>query len=485
MTVAQRVHQQGRPHGGPAERAGRAPVLILCPGLFSVRNVVHSRMLPALRALGQPVHILASAPGGAPPALPAPGPDQVYAGLPAPSRRGSRRLRAMDVVQRASFFRRHRLATHRLTSWWYRRGESSLNRLQHELLETLALPGSRSPFYRWQMNYMARLRRASWDLRPIREQLGAIRPSLVVATSCINLAEEPFLLAAADLGIPTLGCIQSFDHLTDRSYVADCDHFAVWNERMRSQLLRYHRVRVPSQIHVTGTAQFDFHAQDEFRWPRDETLTRLGLAPGDRYILYAANTHPVTPSEPALVEEFSRRCAQARELAGHRIVVRLHPNDDFERWNDLGRADHRIVLSRPSVRPESFAAAGDQARLVSTLLHADVCLNVWSSMSLDATAVGTPVVCVGFARGRDPLEDRFCRMVYAVDFYRPIIESGGVRLATSMDELVAETAAYVADPARDAAERASLAAGECGPLDGGSAERVAALIARIAAGWAA
>ena len=33
-----------------------------------------------------------------------------------------------------------------------------------------------------------------------------------------------------------------------------------------------------------------------------------------------------------------------------------------------------------------------KARLVSTLLHADVCLNTASTISLDGAAVGTPVV---------------------------------------------------------------------------------------------
>ena len=463
-------------------RDGRRPVVILCPSLFSIRNIVHSRILPALRALGQPVCLLGSTPDRAPVALPAPGPDQTYAELPAWPPRSDWRQQAMQVVQRASFFRRHRLATNRATLWWYRREMGILNRIQYSALASLGIPGSREPFYTWQMRYMERLRRAAWDIGPARAQLEAIRPALVVATSCIHQAEEPFLLAARELGIPTLGCIQSFDHLTDRTLPADCDHYAVWNTRMQRQLLEYHRVRWPSQVYVTGTPQFDFHVRPEFRRSRAETLRELGLRPGDRYLLYAANTIAVTPTEPALVRQFVRRVEAEPELRAHRIVVRLHPNDRFARWDALAATESRIVVSLPSRKSDSFDGPGDQVRLVSSLLHADVCLNIWSSMSLDAVAVDTPVISVAFAAQRGSLEDRFCRSVYQTDWYRPIVESGGVRMARDLDALVAETLAYVRDRSRDATARAGLAARECGPLDGASAERLASMIAEVALG---
>jgi hypothetical protein len=264
--------------------------------------------------------------------------------------------------------------------------------------------------------------------------------------------------------------------------VAPCDQYAVWNARMRQQLLQLHRVTDPACIHVTGTAQFDFHRDQSFRWSRDITLQRLGLREGERYLLYAANTFFQTPSEPRLVQEFARRCSQVPALQGHRLLVRLHPLDDFGRWDAAAAAEPRIALSLPSAQSERFSSEEDQARLVSTLSHADACLNMWSSMSLDAAAVDTPVVCVAFAGESGGAEERFCRMVYEADFYRPIVASGGVRMARTMDQLVQETADYAGDPSRDRAARARLAADECGPLDGKSAERLAELVERMSQG---
>ena len=474
----------GRSHhsrrgSGPAQAPQDGPVLFLCPTQFGVRNVLHSRMLPALQQRGHRAVLLGvSAAAGHDSAA---GAGRAFGDLdPMPRRPLGHALSALDVIQGASFFERFGLCSDRVTRRWYGRGDRPWRRAGASVVALAGVVGGRAGFYRWQLACIARLKRHAWDLGPARHRLAELRPSVVVATSCISRVEEPFLMAARELGIPTLGCIQSFDHLTSRPLPADCDQYAVWNVRMKRQLLEYHHPRDPSGIFVTGTPQFDFHRQLEFRWSRAETLERIGLSPGDRYILYAANTITQTPSEPALVLELVARCARTPELARHRIVVRLHPRDEFERWNHVAEADPRVVVSRPTATSQSFDGPDNQAQLVSTLSHADVCHNMWSSMSLDAAAVDTPVVCVAFAGQRGGLEDEFCRRVYETDYYRPIVESGGVRVAHDMDQLVAETVAYILNPTRDQQERARLAADECGALDGRSAERIAALIAKMA-----
>ena len=123
--------------------------------------------------------------------------------------------------------------------------------------------------------------------------------------------------------------------------------------------------------------------------------------------------------------------------------------------------------------------ASDQARLVSTLAHADVCLNTASTISLDAAAAGTPVVCVGFAGRRGGKEDELCRDAHFTTHYQPITESGGVRLVRDMGELVNAVATYVRDRSQDAAARQRLVVAECGPVDGRAAVRVAKLIAAL------
>lgn len=490
-SAAQRGERWAAPQG-----VAPGGVLFLCPAHWGLRNVLHGGLSAEIRRRIRPVSILAGTPDSHAswyPDLRRPGESAVsraglepvedcdwFGELSAPPMLAAPRAQtAHYALQRASFFRRYGISTDRVCNWWYRRNAGLRSRLWDAVIDLAAVPASRDPLFRWQMAALDRLKRRTWDLGPARRLLKELRPAVVVATSCVMWVEEPFLMAARELGIVTLGCIQSFDNLTSRSYLPICDHYGVWNAGMAGQLRAFYPER-RAQIHVTGTPQFDFHRRADFRWTREATLEHLGLALDARYILYAANSFDQTPTEPELVEAFVRRCAESPELRTHRIVVRLHPQDDFTRWEGLAQRLPIACVSRPSKQRWSFAGPEDQARLVNTLRYADVCLNMWSTMSLDAALLDTPVVCVGFAHAKGSLEDRFCRLVYEADFYRPIVASGGVRLTHTMDELIEQTGAYVGDRSRDRAERARLATQECGTVDGQATSRLADLVVRLA-----
>lgn len=455
---------------------GTHPVVILCPTAWGVRNVAHSGMLPLLSARGAGARVLTSSNHPRPITSEAGPTSELLSARIAPARGDA----ALGALFSASFARRHTIATHGVFGPWMRRHLGPLDRLRHAGLELLSVIGSREPFYSWQGRMVEqRLRRAT-EVAPMIEQLRDLRPALLVSTTCVVRDEYPYLVAAEVLNIPTLACILSFDNLSSRGVVPRFGHYAVWNRRMRQQLLRYYPEIDAARVHVTGTPQFDFHLSHACRWSREATLASLGMAHDQRYLVYAANAALFTPTEPDLIRAFAGRCAESPELRRHRIVVRPHPLDDMARWHGLADPDGRIVVSVPWGGQGGLPVETDQARLVSTLLHADVSLNTASTMSLDAAVLDTPVVCVGFAAAPGTLEDRFLLQAHYTEHYRPIVESGGVSLATSMEELLDEVTAYVRDRSRRQAQRARLVVEECGPVDGRAAERIAALIAQLA-----
>lgn len=452
-------------------------VVILCPTAWGIRNVVLSGMLDALRA-EMTVHLLttAEADNAVAERWEGAGPTEL---LRVPDARADRVHDLLRVVLQASFASRHRLTTYRIFNRWRRRGQAPARRLWSAAVLGLAAAGARDPLFRWQVAADRRLARARRDLAPILAQLRTLRADLVVSTSCVVRDEVPYLLAAEELGIPTLGCILSFDNLTSKGILPVFDDYAVWSPRMADEVLRLYPDRDPARIHVTGTPQFDVHRREALRWSRARTLERLGLEASDRYLAFAANCAAYTPSEPALVRAFLQHAGRHPVLRDHRLVVRPHPGDDPARWSGLAESDRRLVMSWPRSADGRFSSEEAQARLVSTLAHADACLNMASTMSLDAAVLDTPVVCVAFALPEGSLEDWLAAACYATTHYAPIAVSGGVRLARSLDALVEETAAAVVAPDRDRAARARLVNDVCGPTDGGAAGRIAALIGRL------
>jgi hypothetical protein len=314
---------------------------------------------------------------------------------------------------------------------------------------------------------------------PVVDHLRELQPRLLVSTHCTVATEIPYILAARRLRISTVGWILSFDNLTSRSALPVFDHYLAWNGRMRDRMLRLYPDRAAKNVHVTGTPQFDFHVDARFRRGRVDTLRELGLEDGSRYVVWAANSRVLTPTEPELVASFLRRAGDLADLREHRLVVRLHPLDDYERWKGVARENPRFVVTEPWPQTGPPPEAAAQARLVSTLLHADACINVASTMSLDAAILDVPVICVAFALGESGAEHDAYRAYYATDHYRPIVESGGVRMAGSLDDLLTRTLEAVRDPHRDRAARARLVQEECGQVDGAAGSRVAATLAEL------
>lgn len=466
-------------------RGSRPPVIaVLLPMVWSVRNVVHAGVLARLADAGVSVHLLFHRPpvdaGGE-----LAGELARAAGIHGLLRAegvSSRGKALADGVIRSAFSRRNRIASYALYQRWFSRGSRVGERLRAGAMDALGIVARAGPVFRRLESARETMYRSGHDLAPVRSQLAAIGPDLVWSTVCVAGSEYPYALAARDLRIPLLTSILSFDNLTSRGALPRYDHYHVWSDAMRDELLRLYPGVAETRVEVTGTPQFDFHRQAD-RWPRDRTLAALGLPPGCRYLAYAASHRSLTPEEPALVAQMAERIARSPALARHRIVVRMHPLDDWGRW-DAAKAAAPVVLSPawdapPAPDGWALGSIEDQQRLVATFEHADACLNVASTATLDAAVLDRPVVGIDF---RDEAEcpRGILYEEYDADHYRPLVASGGLRVAHGWAELSALLESAVSDPGRDRAARAAMVARECGTVDGRAADRVAeALLRRV------
>ena len=143
----------------------------------------------------------------------------------------------------------------------------------------------------------------------------------------------------------------------------------------------------------------------------------------------------------------------------------------------------------PNVRLQRTPNAGkdlikrtqDEAQIidwVNTFRHADVVVNLSSTVTVDAAIFDTPVVNLDF----DPQPGRFDQALindvnHKWSHFKPIAESGGVWLVNDFDELENAIKTYLENPSLHAADRKWIAAYVCGSLDGRCGERMAEAIA--------
>jgi hypothetical protein len=185
-----------------------------------------------------------------------------------------------------------------------------------------------------------------------------------------------------------------------------------------------------------------------------------------------------------LVAAILRETSGDARFCRHQWVFRLHPLDDYKRWEPLAQQYENVRLSQPwsQGRQAAYWAAptnDELARLANTLRYADATLTMGSSTALDSAVVDTPIVCLGFHPRTGSAEDTFYRTSHFSHHYRPIMESGAAPLAKNMPELLQYLGEAVANRGALHEARVRLVTRVCGRVDGQAANRIAETLLQL------
>ena len=336
--------------------------------------------------------------------------------------------------------------------------------------------------------------RLSWIFRPTRdfEQLfERLRPDLVFNCSHIHgeQADLPLRIAQAR-GIPTAAFIFSWDNLTSRGRLfVPYDYYLLWNEDMRRQFLRLYPKTDPARVLVTGTPQFDLHFQPENRWSREKTCREIGLDPERPYVLYCTGMDSDFPEEHRIVEAVIRFLQEADQRPRPQLAVRTYVKGTSPEMAALSRRfNHDVVFPAMRWDQRRMMPLPEDGPLYTNLLrHAALGINAASTVSLELMMLDKPVINLGLEPpgSRLPAYARFSRHV-EYEHYRPVVNSGGVMVARSLDELRALIRSGLTEPDRDGTKRKAFIQYMFDrSLDGKAGKRVAETLAELAGGKAA
>lgn len=325
------------------------------------------------------------------------------------------------------------------------------------------------------------------EVRHYCDLLREIKPSVVFFTNQRKPEALMLVLAARELRIPTATFVFSWDNLTVKGRVAaPFDHYLVWSDLMRDELLRYYPHTDPRAVHVVGTPQFEPGVDTKQIMPRDEFFRLIGADPSRPLICYSGGDVSTCPEDPdhagALMDLISSGTIRHRP----QLLVRPAPVDASGRYEAVCRKYPEMIFAQPkwihvgggwqTVVPTSE----DVRFLVNLTEHVSVNVNMASTMTLDFSVRDTPVVNVAFDVAQPPvLGTPVWDMYYRFEHYRPVVEIGAARFARSKTELGTHVNAYLDDPSLDRAERKKLVELETGPSVHGASERVAQALEAI------
>jgi hypothetical protein len=221
---------------------------------------------------------------------------------------------------------------------------------------------------------------------------------------------------------------------------------------------------------------------------RKAFLQSIRLPGVRKLIVFCTNLKTLKAHEPSIARHIAADVKNGAYGAGCTLYIRTHPQDtdwkqDFHPLND----PPHVVVSRASGFGYYQENGGqdhlkDMQHLGNLMRHADVVVNTGGTISLDAIAFDTPVICLGFDGDRRPPETDRIILRYEWEHLRPLTRSGGVWLVKSFEELDKAILSYFQDPALHRNNREAVRKEHLEPFDGRASERMVSLMVRFARG---
>jgi len=293
---------------------------------------------------------------------------------------------------------------------------------------------------------------------------------LLTATPGFSSFEAEAIIMAGKNGLKAVSINSSWDNYASNAIqLRKTDYLVCWNKVMKEEALSIHNYP-KSKVFVSGIYRFDHHfLNKKRRVTREDYLISKGLDPRLKTLLFATvppNTYPHQYRVWREIIEMRDRNEFGQEL---NIFIRLHPNDKRVRYEEFeGIKNLHIALPGKQI---DIGKAGDKKtemdesdleELRFLFDYTDININFRSSMSLESTIYGQPIINLA-------LYDY--SLHYHVDHYIPILKSGGVKLVTDKKELSNSINNYLSNPNLDKEGRKKIFDDYIGFSDGLSPKR--------------
>ena len=349
------------------------------------------------------------------------------------------------------------------------------------LMRGLKLPARLLAALKLERSFESRLERSLVSYSRSDEALALLKsskPDAVVLTGPFQFEQPAVFSAAKSLGIPVLAYIPSWDNISTKNrMVFNYDGYSVWNERAKCELRQFYPQTARRPAYVVGAPQFDAVRSEEFHISRDEFCASQGLDPALPIIVYAVGS-PNFLKEHHGALHLAERIASG-ELGSVQMLVRPHPIHDNAEMKDLfAPFEPRVKLQQsPNAGKGVGERSQDEGQMrewINTFRHADVVVNLSSTVTIDAAIFDRPVVNLDFdPQPGQPDQQLVKEINHEWTHFKPIAESGGVYLVNDFDEMVEAIKVYLVKPELHREERRWMVEHVCGYTDGKCGERMA------------
>lgn len=217
------------------------------------------------------------------------------------------------------------------------------------------------------------------------------QPDIVYCTSQRNVLAIAPLLAAAKLKIPTVCFVYSWDNLPKATLDITADYYNVWSQHMKNELLHYHPFVRNSQVHITGTPQFEPHYNTDKLKTKETFYQENHLKSGITYLCYSGDDVTTSPKDPLYLRDVAK-AIRYLNTQGHSLglIFRRCPVDFSDRYVAVIKEYKDVIVPIQPIWKklggawDTILPMPEDVTLLSNLaLHTAAVINLGSSMVFD------------------------------------------------------------------------------------------------------
>lgn len=304
------------------------------------------------------------------------------------------------------------------------------------------------------------------------------QPNLVFSSNLTTKIDRAFLRQAKKNKIFSVGMINAWDNITLAKYPFRIlpDKMIAYNKIIKGELMKYVDV-TEKDIFVSGWPHFDHYVNSQ-RISREEFCKKLGIDPQKRILLFASIGSTLNPTEWQVLSLLDKALIEKKLPEDLIIIFRQHPTEKTKMENV--KTSERVIIDdsktiiKKGESDYSEILKSDMDHLADSLFHSSVTINTCSTMTIDAAAFGKPVINIGFDGWEQKPFHQSVRKFYTVHHvhYQPIMQTGGVKIAYNIDELIKYINIYLENPSLDKEGRKRIVEEQCYKLDGRSGQRI-------------
>jgi hypothetical protein len=280
------------------------------------------------------------------------------------------------------------------------------------------------------------------------------KPDLVFSTNQRPVNAIAPLTAAKDLGISTATFIFSWDNLPKATMVVESDHYIVWSQYMKEELLNYYPHVKPKQVFISGTPQFEPHFDRSLRRSREDFFDEYNLDFSKRYICYSGDDITTSPFDPQYLDDIAKATTKLNS-EGHAlgIIFRRCPVDFSDRYEKILEKHKDLIVSiapkwhKTGQNWDSVLPTKEDLQLqINTILHSEAVINLASSMVFDFALFGKPCLYLNYGVDSKNNTDWSQEKVYKFVHFRSMPTKKEVFWINSKNEIPEKIEAAIDHP---------------------------------------